>query len=405
MKTLNELFNKGRAASPPLTKSEVENIILNSSPVAYKKGLSLKNVMPYALSILAIGILAFFFIDKEKNTLEKENTHIAENQTLLKDNNNQKFGKSSLSKKNIEKTEQQSKKENNTQQSKTTFIKDVKQEAKQEVKTNGVPISKTGLLNDSDSLIPLPKLITAIDSPPNREPIIKELEGKKDSIIKPLEEKKKSKSKKKVKKHKSIHFIKADFLGYFYDGVAQQLFVNTNYIDPSSVWGNKVSLGYENLFHPNISLGAVVSYGFSQHTFTAERDYDTAIVEKFENYKGLTLNIEGRYYFKKSKGDGFYLGAALSYGYIQERVFVNRNTYHPGEKLLTVAALNGHSFGGGLVGGFKYQVGRFYIEPNVSYMFFGGSKGYLERGFQQEEEQSNRYKALSRYEINFGYRF
>lgn len=404
MKILDELFKKGRAASPPLSKKEVENLIISSTPMESQKVVKLKNIMFYALSTLAIGSLIFYFIDVEKAEPNNTPAFTAENKRPLKNSITKSFDKLKLKEKSSYKSKQQ-------QKNKISFDKPQQpinlENANTIFNSNTTDINK----NINDALIveyalePTSKLQAAIDSPPNKYATDKKQNFTIDSIVEPVEKKKKSVNKKRAKKHKSIHFIKADILGYFYNGVAQQLFFKTNRIDPSPLSGNRISLGYENLFLPKLSLGVTLSYGFSPFSVSEERRHnDSVVVEKFENYKGIMASLDARYYFTPKKGQGLYVGVSLGYGYLQERAFANNFLYHPNLNAATIITTRGHSFGLGLMAGYKYHVGRFYIEPNFSYSVFGVSSSYFDRG-ETKEEESTRYKALNRYEINIGYKF
>lgn len=416
MKTLDELFNTARNRKPPLSKEEVQNIVDGAKPVVPAKASALKTILFYSIPIVAVVATVIVLqnqnaaenkkqVKQPHKNIEKQPDAIAENSVVTKP---LLVEQKTLAVSEPERPRKEINRESgSTIKAVTPAIKTEEREKIKPVERKSEPELKK-IDEETSIYTPAKQKDESIqaETTKTQKPLPKNIEA--NSVTDTVAEKAvplKTAYKTEEKKHKSIHFIRTDALGYFYNGVAQQLFFKTNRIDATPLSGNKILLGYENLFHPKISLGVTFSYGFSPFTVSEERVHnDSVVVEKYENYKGIMASVDTRYYFYKHWGQGWYVGASLGYGYLQERAFADNHSYYPSLNATTIITTKGHSFGLGLMAGYKLQVGRFYVEPNFSYTIFGGSSGYFDRG-ETKKEVRTRYKALNRYEINFGYKF
>lgn len=206
---------------------------------------------------------------------------------------------------------------------------------------------------------------------------------------------------------RTTQFIRSDLLGYFY-GIQGSPLNQTEITNTSGLTGGRINLGYERLMWPRISLGVSLSYGFAPLTHKATISGDNVIArrERYDNYKGLTANLEGRYYFgRRANGTGFYAGIYTAFGALEERVYVTREIPGMGEiRRGTVMVSSGTSFGLGLSTGYKIPVGRLFIEPGLGFIVLGQDWKYYNWSYVGQEKQ-HRYHALNKYEISIGYSF
>jgi hypothetical protein len=446
MEPLNELFNRAKNITPPLSEAEAEQLIINNRPQTQKKAAKLR-IFRWGWVLIPATIIAtvvFWQSNSPKpatpatansgsttiaqnaptgsrpsagtaatheNNLQNNATAtpkngdnttapVINNTTTNTDNNN----KNTSLQKNSNRTYTQQK---NTLPGGTTATPPAKEPPYQELPAttdeNKTTITTETIAAPDSSPATLAQTETATQQQDSATVAKTDLTAPVDTPNPMLA---KSKDTSPVYNHPKWLAFKIDVLGLLYNNALRTTIYSTWVFDTRKVTTNRLALGLEYMPHKRISIAAGIGFGTCMYSMAGgSNTRNGGFYEQYINYKGTIFNIEARYYYLANyRHHRAYIAPYFAYGKLQERIFLAVGS--PGGNITynTIATSRGITYGIGLGLGYKFIYKNFYIELSGGLIIAGTDRKFFNDAIDGQNG-IYRYQNLRKLELAIGVTF